>query len=72
MKGKKITIKGGYVPCKIENIHEHLQAINQGKGVTKAKKGKGSYTRKSKYRSGRDDSSYSSTYFFALYTVFCQ
>ena len=66
MKGKKITIKGGYVPQKIENIHEHLQAINQGKGVTKAKKGKGSYARKPKHRSGWNDSGYSSTYFFAV------
>lgn len=31
---------------KIENIHEHLQAMNQGAGAQKPKKGKGSYNRR--------------------------
>jgi len=47
---KNIVLKGGYVPSKILNIHEHLQEINRGKGVHKSKKGKGSYTRKQKHK----------------------
>lgn len=31
---------------KIENIHGHLQAMNQGTGIQKPKKGKGSYNRR--------------------------
>ena len=46
---EKITIKGGYIPMKKDNIHEHLQEIKRGTGVKKNKKGKGSYTRKGKY-----------------------
>lgn len=37
--------------CKIENIHEHIQEINRGVGSVKSKKGKGSYSRKEKYKS---------------------
>jgi hypothetical protein len=29
-KDTKVILKGGYVPCKIENIHEHLQEIHRG------------------------------------------
>lgn len=47
---EKITLKGGYIPSKIENIHEHLQEINRGKGIQKNKKGKGSYSRKEKHK----------------------
>lgn len=46
MSKKKLILKGGYVPCKIDNIHEFLQEINRGKGVHKPKKGKGSFKRK--------------------------
>ena len=46
---EKLTIKGGYIPMKKDNIHEHLQEIKRGTGVKKNKKGKGSYTRKGKY-----------------------
>lgn len=42
----KKTLKGGYIPTKIDNIHEHLQEINRGKGCHTPKKGKGSYKRK--------------------------
>ena len=49
-KKDKITIKGGYIPTKIDNIHEHIQEINRGTGTHKPKKGKGSYTRKIKYK----------------------
>ncbi len=45
---KKITIKvkGGYVPSKILDIHEHIQLINQGKG---------SYKRQYKHKNKRYD-----------------
>lgn len=45
----KITLKGGYVRTKIDNIHDYNQMVNRGAGVKKAKKGKGSYTRKNKH-----------------------
>ena len=66
MKNEKITLKGGYVPCKIENIHEHLQEVNRGKGVHKSKKGKGSYNRKAKYG---DNNSYLAFWFFYLTNI---
>ena len=46
----KITIKGGYVRTKIEEIHDYNKNVNRGVGVHKAKKGTGSYTRKDKYK----------------------
>ncbi|HCL4480099.1 TPA: hypothetical protein N2D99_002167 [Clostridium botulinum] len=54
---KKITIKvkGGYVPSKILDIHEHIQLINQGKGSPKPQKGKGSYKRQYKHKNKRYD-----------------
>lgn len=46
----KFTIEGGFIKTKNENIHQHLQEVNRGAGRHKTKKGKGSYTRKSKHR----------------------
>lgn len=46
---EKITIKGGYVRTKIDGIHDYNQNVNRGAGVKRAKKGKGSYTRKTKH-----------------------
>ena len=46
---EKLTIKGGYVPTKIENIHSFNENISRGTGVKKSKKGKGSYRRKEKH-----------------------
>ena len=46
----KITIKGGHVRTKIEEIHDYNKNVNRGVGVHKAKKGNGSYTRKDKYK----------------------
>ena len=63
---KNIKIKGGYVAVKLDNIHEHLQAINQGKGVTKTKKGKGSYNRKEKHKNRRYDSNDTSCFYAFL------
>lgn len=40
------TLKGGYIPTKIDNIHEHLQEINRGTGSHDPKK----YTRKEKHK----------------------
>lgn len=60
---KTIKIKGGYVSVKLGNIHEHLQAINQGKGVERAKKGKGSYYRKEKHKNRRYESSDTSCFY---------
>lgn len=53
MKIMTIKIKGGYSPAKIDNIHEHLQLINQSKGSQKPCKGKGSYRRKPKHKNKR-------------------
>ena len=47
---EKIVIKGGYIRTGIDNIHEHNQRLNSGTGVHRSKKGKGSYTRKEKYK----------------------
>lgn len=52
--GFTIHIDGGYRPAKIENIHEHLQLLNSGAGCHRAKKGKGSYTRKDKHKGRRE------------------
>ena len=51
-KSKKITITipGGYRPTPIKDIHHHLQIVNQGKGIHKPKKGKGSFQRKPKHQ----------------------
>lgn len=46
----KITIKGGYVRTKIDEINDYNNNVNRGAGVHKAKKGKGSYTRKDKHK----------------------
>lgn len=46
----KMTLKGGYVPLKKDNIHSFNQEISRGVGVQKSKKGKGSYTRKEKHK----------------------
>ena len=45
------VIKGGYVPTKIENIHEHLKEMNRGAGAHSPKK----YTRKSKHKKSSFD-----------------
>lgn len=50
-----IKIKGGYVPTKIDNIHEHIQIVKQGVGSPKPHKGKGSYRRQPKHRTKRLD-----------------
>lgn len=47
----KIIIKGGYVPTPIGNISEHNSEISRGTGTHKPKKGKGSYSRRNKYKS---------------------
>lgn len=51
-KELSFSLKGGYKATKIDNIHEHLQEINRGKGVQKPKKGKGSYKRHSRGNRG--------------------
>lgn len=52
MKGvmNKIILKGGYVPTPIEKISEHNSEISRGIGIRKPKKGKGSYSRRYKYK----------------------
>ncbi|MGL4774680.1 MAG: hypothetical protein ACRC2K_14045 [Clostridium sp.] len=47
---ENITLKGGYVKTKIDEIHDYNQKVNRGAGVKKSKKGKGSYTRKAKHK----------------------
>ena len=42
-----ITLKGGYVPVKIDNIHEHLQETKRGCGIQASKK---TYNRKKNNR----------------------
>lgn len=44
-KNNKLILKGGYIPTKIENIHEHLQELKRGTGIKKSKK---DYNRKKK------------------------
>lgn len=51
-KTEKIVIKGGYVKTPIEDIHAHNKEVSRGTGVQKAKKGKGSYSRKEKFKGG--------------------
>lgn len=46
---EKIILKGGYIRTQIDGIHEYNQNVNRGAGVSKAKKGKGSYSRKVKH-----------------------
>lgn len=50
MQKDKIVIKGGYVKTKIDGIGEFNDMVNRGCGVTKSKKGKGSYNRKDKHK----------------------
>jgi len=45
------TLKGGYVPVKIDNIHEHLQETKRGCGTHKSEK---LYDRKKNNRSKED------------------
>lgn len=45
-----IKLKGGYITTEIPNIHDYNNNVNRGCGKHKAKKGNGSYTRKSKHR----------------------
>ncbi len=51
MKKEKITftIKPNY-KTKVENIYEQIQEIKRGTGITRPKKGRGSYTRKIKHK----------------------
>lgn len=35
---------------KIDNIHDYYNDLNRGVGITKPKKGKGSYKRKQKHK----------------------
>lgn len=51
-KSEKIVIKGGYVKTKIEDIHSHNKEVSRGAGIQKPKKGKGSYSRKEKFKGG--------------------
>ncbi|ERK31529.1 hypothetical protein [Clostridium intestinale] len=51
-KPEKIVIKGGYVKTPIEDIHAHNKEVSRGTGIQKAKKGKGSYSRKEKFKGG--------------------
>ncbi|QLY77800.1 hypothetical protein [Clostridium intestinale] len=51
-KPEKILIKGGYVKTPIEDIHAHNKEVSRGTGIQKAKKGKGSYSRKEKFKGG--------------------
>lgn len=52
-----ITLKGGFIKLKSENIHCELQEIKRGCGVQKNKKGKGSYNRKNKHKNSIKDGS---------------
>lgn len=45
------TIKGGYVPTKMDNIHEHLQETKRGCGIHESKK---AYNRKKNNRIKED------------------
>lgn len=51
----KMTLKGGYVKVKIDNIHEHLQEIQRGAGVTQSRK---TYNRKKNNRNDDYDCSF--------------
>lgn len=53
MRKTNVFLKGGYIPSKILDIETHLQEINRGAGIYKAKKGKGSYSRKEKHKTNR-------------------
>lgn len=53
MGKNNVVLKGGYIPSKILDIETHLQEISRGAGIHKAKKGKGSYTRKEKHKTNR-------------------
>ena len=47
---KQLTLKGGYIATKINDIASHNIEISRGAGVIKSKKGKGSYSRKEKHK----------------------
>lgn len=53
MKKSTMSIKlnGGYVSLPIDDVGTYNKNINRGVGVHKPKKGKGSYSRKNKYKS---------------------
>ena len=42
-----LTLVGGYVSIKIDNIHEHLKEVNRGYGVVESKK---TYNRKKNHQ----------------------
>jgi len=54
------TIKGGYVPVKMDNIHEHLQETKRGCGVEASKK---TYNRK---KNNRIKESYDCSFFIVI------
>ena len=53
-KIKNLTLKGGYVAVKLDNIHQHLQEVNRGCGV---KASKTTYNRKKNSRIYEDNGS---------------
>lgn len=55
-----ITLKGGYVPVKMDNIHEHFEETKRGCGVQESKK---TYNRK---KNNRINHNYDCSYFFLV------
>ena len=45
-----MTLKGGYVPVKMDDIGDFNSKVNRGCGKHKKRKGTGSYTRKEKHK----------------------
>ena len=64
----KLTLVGGHVSLKIDNIHKHLQEINRGYGVVKSKK---TYNRNKNHQNtySSDDSFYFTYYRPILFTI---
>ena len=63
-----ITLKGGYISVKMDNIHEHFEETKRGCGVHASKK---TYNRK---KSNRISNNYDCSYFFRKisYYIFVQ